>query len=200
MPLSSQGKFTLIPSIALFGALCLQPIHASETTSTELQKEARSLAQTFQGQLKPALKKGMQTGGPSHAIEVCKSQAPQIAKQLSQQSGWQIQRVSLKPRGANGSPDQWEEATLNKFNAELEAGKDVKTIEYGEMIENDGQTTYRYMKAISTAKLCLTCHGTNLNKDVQQTLDKLYPNDQATGFNAGDIRGAFSFQKVLDSE
>ncbi|MCP3704745.1 MAG: DUF3365 domain-containing protein, partial [Alteromonas sp.] len=69
--------------------------------------------------------------------------------------------------------------------------------EFAETIVVDGKSTYRYMKAIPTAELCLNCHGSNINQDVAAKLKQLYPSDQATGFNRGDIRGAFSVKTVF---
>ena len=54
------------------------------------------------------------------------------------------------------------------------------------------------MKAIPTGGVCLACHGENLAQGVQETITTLYPNDKATGFKSGDIRGAFVVTKVLD--
>jgi hypothetical protein len=47
------------------------------------------------------------------------------------------------------------------------------------------------MKAIPAAKICLTCHGTNLDPALAAEIDSLYPGDKATGYSEGDLRGAF---------
>ena len=170
---------------------------SAHSDTHKLTKEARVIAQQFQGQLKPELKKGLQKGGPVHAIEVCHTKAPQIAHKLSQKTGWKINRVSLKSRGANATPDLWERTVLTSFNSKLADGANIKTLEQGAIIEVGGQKTFRYMKAIPTGDVCLKCHGTKVSENVKQALHKLYPNDQATGFSKGQIRGAFSFQKAL---
>jgi len=55
------------------------------------------------------------------------------------------------------------------------------------------------MKAIPTGGGCLLCHGTNLSPEIGQALADLYPEDRATGFTEGDIRGAFVvIQKLPD--
>ncbi|MBS0204581.1 MAG: DUF3365 domain-containing protein [Planctomycetes bacterium] len=40
---------------------------------------------------------------------------------------------------------------------------------------------------------CLACHGPKdqIADDVQEQLTRLYPDDQAVGFNEGDLRGWF---------
>jgi hypothetical protein len=39
--------------------------------------------------------------------------------------------------------------------------------------------------------MCLQCHGANIAPPVAAKLAELYPEDQATGFAAGDFRGLF---------
>jgi hypothetical protein len=39
------------------------------------------------------------------------------------------------------------------------------------------------------------CHGEDLPSDVKTAIEKHYPDDQATGFQTGDVRGAFSLYK-----
>jgi hypothetical protein len=161
--------------------------------------EARSLAKQFGGQLQPELGKAMKAGGPINAISVCHTKAPQIAAELSEKSGWIINRVSLKNRSPKGEPDGWETVMLQKFEAQLADGADPKTLEHSAMVQEGGQTTFRYMKAIAIGpnQPCLHCHGAQINDGVKQKLNELYPNDKAVGYQAGQIRGAFSFQKPL---
>ncbi len=70
-------------------------------------------------------------------------------------------------------------------------------LERSEVADVGGVPTFRYMKAIPTAEPCLTCHGVNVAEPVKAKLAQLYPQDQATGFKAGDIRGAFTISKPL---
>jgi hypothetical protein len=51
---------------------------------------------------------------------------------------------------------------------------------------------FRYLRAIPTAPMCLSCHGSNIAPDVAKAIAAHYPADKATGFAAGDMRGAFS--------
>jgi hypothetical protein len=48
------------------------------------------------------------------------------------------------------------------------------------------------MRAIPMEPLCTTCHGKTLAPDVAAAIAKAYPNDQATGFEPGQLRGAVS--------
>ena len=48
-----------------------------------------------------------------------------------------------------------------------------------------------YVEPIRTKGLCLQCHGNAIDSTVQVRLNELYPDDQATGFEEGDLRGMF---------
>ncbi len=157
---------------------------------------SRDVVKVFGKTLKSHLQQAMQQGGPVAAIEVCHEKAPEIARQLSQKTGWDIHRTSLKPR--RQPPDEWERQVLEEFEKRKAAGEPVKKLEFHQIVEKDGKPVFRYMKAIETQPVCLVCHGKNVAPVVAEKIRQLYPNDQATGFDVGDIRGAFSVIQPLD--
>lgn len=161
--------------------------------------QARDLAKQFSGELQPALGAAMKAGGPVNALGVCQTKAPEIAQSLSDRSGWDVKRVSLKNRSADAQPDAWEIKVLTQFDQQRTKGADPTKMEFSEVVQERGQKTFRYMKAIVIAEgqPCLHCHGTNLKQDVKQRLGELYPHDKATGYTVGQVRGAFSFKKHL---
>ena len=180
--------------LAVTGLLC--PLAVAESTTADLEQQARSLAEQFIGELKPRLKQAMQEGGPGRAIEVCASAAPRIADSLSAESGWQVRRVSLKSRNASRAvPDKWEHGVLLSFDQRQARGEPADGLRHGEVVGGN----YRYMQAQGAAGLCLTCHGENLSGTVSDTLDKFYPDDQATGYRLGEVRGAISLTRQLST-
>ena len=48
----------------------------------------------------------------------------------------------------------------------------------------------RLLRGIPVEPMCLACHGKALADDTRAALQRLYPGDGATGFSAGDLRGA----------
>jgi len=42
--------------------------------------------------------------------------------------------------------------------------------------------------------MCLACHGDNIAPEVTAAIRAHYPEDQATGFATGQLRGAFSIR------
>lgn len=185
-------------SNAIILGLALGFAGTSFANTVELN-QARELAKQFVGQLQPELGAAMKAGGPVNAIGVCQTKAPQIAQNLSASSGWDLKRVSLKNRAPTAKPDAWENKVLTQFDQQRANGADPATMEYSEIVQEKGQKTFRYMKAIAIGQgqPCLHCHGTNINDAVKQKLVELYPQDKATGYSEGQIRGAFSFKKAL---
>lgn len=163
-----------------------------------LAEEGKKIFMSFGETLKGHLKSGLESGGPAKALEVCHKIAPSVAEDLSNKHNVKLSRTSLKLRNPDNAPDAWEKNVLMNFEKRKAAGEDVKKIAYSEIVTENGQRYFRMMKAIPTAeKPCLACHGTNIKAEIAETINSLYPGDQATGFKAGDIRGAFTLKKTL---
>ena len=171
---------------------------ASADTTSERLQASREASKEFMQKLKGTLQTTIKQGGPVQAIATCKTEAPAIARSLSKQKGWRIARTSLKPRNDANAPDNWELQVLKQFDKRQAKGDDPKQLEASATIEQDGQKIFRYMKAIPTAELCLTCHGEKLDPAITAKLKELYPNDKAIGYKQGEIRGAFSIIQVLN--
>lgn len=152
----------------------------------------------FATTLKSELIGAMKNGGPVNAIEVCHSRAPVLAEKIGGEYGATLTRVSMKNRNAIlGVPNAWQAKVLQDFEARVANGKAIETLKYVDIAEVTGGQQFRMMKAIPTGAICLTCHGESIAPEVQAKLTALYPNDHATGFSAGQIRGAFVYTKPL---
>ena len=167
--------------------------HADTMIGPSVQ-EAYGVSQTFQKDLKQALQQSMKSGGPLKTIEVCHKRAPEIAHRLSQETGWDIRRISLKARNPNNMPTVKERKVLQAFEQKKENGRKIKDLEWFDVTP----TKITYMKAIPTHGVCTTCHGKSINPKLQQQIQSFYPNDLATGYVTGDIRGAFVLSKSID--
>ncbi|MCX7145836.1 MAG: DUF3365 domain-containing protein [Sulfuritalea sp.] len=158
--------------------------------------EARKVATTLPPRLIVALQEEITKSGPEGAIPVCKDMAPRMAGEISQQTGWKIKRVSLKARNdARAIPDAWEKAALEDFDKRAAAGEAPAKLEKGERIGNE----YRFVKALPVQPLCLSCHGPaeQLSPAIKAAIGQHYPNDKATGYSEGQIRGVISVRKGL---
>jgi hypothetical protein len=180
---------------ALIALLCcaLPAAAAAQVDDVKARTEsARAAAAEFGKRLLAELQKAMTAGGPVAAIEVCNLEAPEIASQVSREKGMTVRRTSLKLRQPANKPDDWELQQLLSFEQRKAAGENPAAIESGSFVESNGKRQFRYMKAIPTGELCLTCHGSAIAPAVAERLKALYPDDAATGFHLGDLRGAFT--------
>lgn len=175
--------------------LALTPHVSMADELQDFNQQSKMAIKEFAGTLKGALVSAMKSGGPVEAIKVCNQVAPEIAQTLSKKYDLTIARTSLKVRNPNNSPDAWETTVLNKFETRKANGEAVKTLTFSKTVDSQQM---RMMKAIPTGQVCLTCHGSDITEPVQASLNTLYPNDQATGFALGDIRGAFSISKTIN--
>ena len=168
-----------------------------ELADSEVQtkvKQARVHAKALGGALKSRLKQAIQSGGLEAGVEECQLAAEPIAEGLSQ-NGWEVGRTALKLRNPNNAPDEWEREQLALFTSLLEKAKlegkqpsmPMDTSKY-----NSDSGEFRYMMAIQQGQVCMACHGGQVAPSVKDTILKHYPNDEATGFELGELRGAFT--------
>ena len=164
------------------------PVDTSNDAETNAAKGAiKSLAAA----LKTELTSAMQSGGPTGAIEVCNTQAIPITRKITDEHGLEIGRVSLQYRNPANAPNVWQAQVLEEFERQRTDGVDLANLSWSKTVQIEGGREFRYMQPIPTAGVCLTCHGTELSGVVRQVLAEKYPDDRATGFAEGDIRGAF---------
>ena len=192
---------TLVLSAMLVTGVAFARPPSPTTEQPELTAEvkaSRAAAQQFGGALQKELQEAVNNGGPANGITVCHERAGQIATDLGSKLDMIVGRTSLKTRNPSNAPDNWELAVLKQFEARKDVGEPVDKLEFFAVIEDDqGQKTFRYMKAIPTTALCLNCHGKQLDPAIDAQLKTLYPNDTARDFQEGDLRGAFTIAQPL---
>ncbi|HRP34587.1 MAG TPA: DUF3365 domain-containing protein [Gammaproteobacteria bacterium] len=157
--------------------------------------EGRAMAGQFGAELRTALQDAMAAGGPIAAIKVCNEDAPRIAAAAAQASGATVGRTSLKLRNPDNRPDEHERAVLEEFAAAVAANPGAPPPERLDTLA-DGRV--RFMSAIIVQPPCLACHGDALAPPVAAAIGALYPDDQARGYQAGELRGAFTITWPAD--
>ena len=173
------------------GAALADDLSARAAASRAATKE---LATRLKGELVRAIK----TGGPKSAISVCKLAAPSIASEISERNRWRVGRTALKLRNPGNTPDEWERLALERFSEQLKQGVDPKKLEHFEVVKQGGASNFRYMRAILISEPCLTCHGPAVEPSLYEEIKKIYPRDEATGFELGSLRGAFTVSQPLE--
>lgn len=184
--------------IVIFSLLCLSTmqVYAQNNEQQRFEKDAQTAIKALADSMKKALMGAMQAGGPVEAVSVCKLIAPTLAAEISKQHGLDIRRTSLKVRNPANEADSWETDVLQRFETRLASGEAIQKLSFSEKVTRaEGPAQWRMMKAIPTDKVCLSCHGSKIAPPVQAILDQHYPDDMATGFKLGDIRGAFTVKR-----
>ncbi len=135
----------------------------------------------FKRELQRALKQGL-AEGPAEAVAACRLEAPRIARRLASDEV-RLGRTSHRLRNpANVAPD-WVAPILASY---LEPGAQPAP---RAVSLPDGRAGY--VEPIRLQPLCLTCHGSELAPEVAARIEALYPEDRATGFAVGELRGVF---------
>ncbi len=191
-------KFAVAVPLMLAVAAITAPIPASaEEAPAQLKAEAQGLVKEYATNLQTVLKGALQSSGPQGAVSICHEQAPQIAADISRRSGWSVGRTSLKPRNPASAPDGYETKVMKEFQARIAKGEPAANLVRAEIVSQNGVKVFRFIKAIPTGQVCLTCHGTQVAPELKAKLQALYPGDKATGFKLGDMRGVFTLSKRL---
>lgn len=164
----------------------------------EAVQDCRDATARLTSGLMAELTKAMTDGGAAAALTVCREKAPAIAASVSKEKGLTVRRTALKVRNPENRPDAWEAEVLKEFERRLAGGEDPASIERFDLTEAGGKRILRYMKAIPAKEACLQCHGdpAAMKPEVKAAVAKLYPDDAAVGFRAGDLRGAFSVKHI----
>jgi Protein of unknown function (DUF3365) len=190
----TEGKMRIKTAAAALAACAIATTAAwaAEPDSAQVG-QARLVVKELRENLKSQLIAAINAGGPIAAIGVCKTIAPAIADKAGLVRGLKVGRTALRVRNPANAPDTWERGVLEDFAAQIKAGADPAKLEHAETVTDaSGAATFRYMKAIPmAAEPCLTCHGAP-EPSLKAEITRLYPQDQATGFKPGDLRGAFT--------
>lgn len=159
----------------------------SQTTPDPAVDGPKIVAEAF-AKLSAALGESIGKSGPAGALGVCSEKAPQIAREVAAAHGVTLRRATHKPRNPKNAADEAEKAALEAFLAAVKRKEAPKP----QIIVNaDGSRAF-IAPIVLGNPLCLQCHGMPGKEIAPETLaaiEKLYPDDKATGFQLGDLRG-----------
>jgi hypothetical protein len=150
-------------------------------------QRALALFDSFQRDLKTELSAAIASGGTAGAIDRCHTVSPALEERLSRE-GITVRRISDRPRNPAHAPDEFEARALEYWSGELAAGRPLAPR------AEQTDAGVRVMRPILVQGMCLACHG-DPEQIEARTLAKIrarYPSDRATGYQEGELRGAFS--------
>lgn len=139
-----------------------------------------ALFQKLSGRLMQAMSKQ----GPAAAIEVCQKEASKIAAEVSDAAGLRIGRTGVRLRNQTNVPPEWAKPLTEQR---------VDTPTFVTLSNGDAAA----LLPIKLKGQCTMCHGPEeqIAPVISDQLAKLYPDDRATGFKEGDLRGWFWVEK-----
>jgi len=170
---------------------------AKETSKPSFDKKAykmkgmiiaKSTFKTFKSKIK---EKAAQGGLPA-VVNFCHENAMKLTDSMGKAHNVIIKRTSHKLRNPQNKPDIDEEAVLNEYLKLQEENKPMEPV-----VLKDSKGFVHFYAPIKLKKECLKCHGTP-GKEIPDNIFKLiktnYPEDQATGFKEGDLRGIWDIK------
>ncbi|MFN7339816.1 MAG: DUF3365 domain-containing protein [Opitutia bacterium] len=172
----------LVVAIAMAG--CATPERSVESLTQTGDIVSGALA----GRLTSALQAKLAAEGPVAAIGFCNLEAlpltAEVARAHPEVKG--VRRIGVRTRNPANAGDALDRQVLARLAEGWKSGVTAPAV------VSDGSGGARYYRPLPTAGTCLACHGPaeSMAAPVAEVLRRLYPRDEATGFRAGDLRGA----------
>lgn len=151
--------------------------------STSLLAKGDSISSEVQKALLGHVMQAMKSGGPGFAVSFCNEKAMTLTDSLGQVYNCTIQRISDRSRNP---ANQISKVDIKKTASILAA----KATGPGLVSLNNSWVYYKPIKIAMPA--CLGCHGTeggDINAATLKIIKQKYPEDMATGYKEGDLRG-----------
>lgn len=157
-------------------------LNPEEMTETQIAQQELCLSATnaLASELMGELMAALDSDDPTAGITVCGAKAPAIAANITEEYGVKIGRTSHKLRNAANVPPDW--------------AQPIVADQVGEPTYLSGPNgEFGALLPIRLKAECQMCHGITEEIDaaVLQALTEQYPDDAATGFAEGDLRGWF---------
>lgn len=179
---SAPAKQPTVPTSPT-GAQVAAPTIEGEATPEQGLAAAKAGAKALGGALKGRLMSAMQEGGPDGAMEACAAEASSLTSAVGNPR-LRVGRSTLRLRNPkNVEAPEWVKAWLAKTGERKAEG--VAGLE--EVVDG----TARVLVPLPVGGLCLACHGStdSHSEAMKNVLASRYPEDKATGYENGDLRG-----------
>ncbi len=199
MPLQMKKNFKLFAVIVIVGAVVILSISSTnyQKQSAMLREEIFDKCEMIALELKHTreyLAETIALADLEHGEEARRLMPAmagnEIGKKFYKATGYQLRQVSSKYRNPDNKPDKFEEKALVEFE------KDKNLSEYKGMDKVNGQKVLRYLTPLYIEEACLKCHSAK--ETIPEVIKEDYPEDRATDYTFGDLRGAISVVVPVD--
>jgi len=190
-------KYIIITILAMLMLIsCGDKKQYNEEEMEVYSKKGQEIVLETFGVLRTHLMSSIQTGGIGYAVGYCNEEAQKLMDSMSQVKGVKIRRTTLNVRNPNDVPDAFEREALLVIKESLTLGQSLHPI----LKKLDEKTIAYFHPILIDNPVCLNCHGVvgvNVDSTLFKTIKELYPNDNATGYKMGDLRGMWSVRFTL---
>lgn len=173
-------RFFVIP-LTLVSTLLIASPSVEEQATLKGNQISTALLQKLGGELKSQ----MQTSGPIGALHFCSQNALTLTEQIAKESKTSIKRISINNRNPVNQGNKDEIALLNEWDKLLKKGQPLPE---QKLVKVSNSTIMYYKPIVINNEACLKCHG-NVEGELAKAIHTTYPEDKATGYKMGDLRG-----------
>jgi hypothetical protein len=133
--------------------------------------------------LQGKLMEAMAAEGPVAAMRICSREAYMLSAATAEQQGIAIGRTSHALRNPENAPRPWAADLVARGKGQRFAAAHGWAVDLGDRIG--------VLQPIEARDTCIICHGapTQLPQEIGAAVKQAYPDDRATGFAPGDLRG-----------
>ncbi len=182
------SNLIVISSGCFLWLLCAGSVCGNEEGEAEVAKAGQAVVSEVFGRLSAALSSAVAKEGAKGALAVCSEKAPQVMGEVAQTHGVTLRRATMKPRNPQNAAGEEERKMLEEFMRAVAGGEAPRP----KLVKNADGTMDFYAPIVLGNALCLQCHGSpdaEVSADTLAEIRRLYPEDKATGFKMGDLRG-----------
>jgi len=155
------------------------------------------IAKTTFKTFKSKIKEVGQKDGLTAVVDFCHDNASKLTDSIGKAHNVVIKRTSHKLRNPKNKPNAEEKAILDQYLQLQKENQELRPI-----VQKDKEGYVHFYGPIKIKKACLQCHGEPVKDIPEPILEKIkenYPEDQATGFQLGELRGIWDI-KFLDQQ
>ncbi len=159
----------------------------SGIANAELKAVGLAAIQEAFGLLTSNLTAALARGGTTEALPFCKVEALPLTASVGEAYDLELRRVALRVRNPANRASPRAAEIFETMRTAMAQGRALEPV-----VEMVGDDPVLYAPIILNNPLCLVCHGTPNQQIAPGTMDllaDLYPDDEAVGFQMGDLRG-----------
>ena len=157
-----------------------------------LLQEGKNIAGMTFTELSTKLQFAVSQGGVNNALTYCNVNASPLVDSLSQLHNASIARRSENFRNPENKPNEIELKAIQDYRKAMSEGEELTP-----SIVTDPEGGKYFFAPIQLNDFCLKCHGKPNNDIAAENMIKikeLYPEDLATGYAIGELRGIWSIK------